>query len=433
MKCYLEKSISVMSDKDCAEEEYCFISTQSFCCTSDGTYLPAEIGMTKYSIANGIVAEYHDFIAPGEIPLGYRYACQENSERGHKIPVAGFENANSNYSDIVDKINNFVNNDEQDDDVILYCFVDEMKQTETIVNRWLMNRVNASLRRNYRIFDISLLLGQLYGRFSTYSLSVIQNEWMRSTAFTYNPSTSCSWHWDNEVYVCALGTVKCFCYIFSDHLCQFYKVDILPGCHFPAVENKYSRASSNHSVASNYGGRFSSNASFTSERTCSSPYSKTSTHSTLNEESDLDAFNYQCSIKNTSESLCDGASDIASVRSVNSSMSGYTGKSFASAAMGRKNVPFSLGADDFPDLGGGSRVSPVSSVNDTFDSENSDLEAKKAALRSRGLGRGRFVKPVSSDTGTWSNLGSRDSRSSAWSSTSETSSTFGRGRGLGGR
>uniref|UniRef100_A0A8D1P0M5 Protein maelstrom homolog n=1 Tax=Sus scrofa TaxID=9823 RepID=A0A8D1P0M5_PIG len=54
-------------------------------------FLPCEIGCVKYSLQEGIMADFHSFINPGEIPRGFRFHCQAASDSSHKIPISHFE------------------------------------------------------------------------------------------------------------------------------------------------------------------------------------------------------------------------------------------------------------------------------------------------------------------------------------------------------
>nr|XP_040134005.1 protein maelstrom homolog isoform X2 [Ictidomys tridecemlineatus] len=54
-------------------------------------FLPCEIGCVKYSLQEGIMADFHSFISPGEIPRGFRFHCQAASDSSHKIPISNFE------------------------------------------------------------------------------------------------------------------------------------------------------------------------------------------------------------------------------------------------------------------------------------------------------------------------------------------------------
>ena len=46
-------------------------------------YVPAEISVAEFSLKEGVVNMYHSFPRPGNIPLGYKRECMENSNKSH--------------------------------------------------------------------------------------------------------------------------------------------------------------------------------------------------------------------------------------------------------------------------------------------------------------------------------------------------------------
>ncbi len=56
-------------------------------------YVLAELGMIEYSLAEGIIDEYHTFIKPNTVPVGYLSKCLDSSRDYHKIPFNEKENS----------------------------------------------------------------------------------------------------------------------------------------------------------------------------------------------------------------------------------------------------------------------------------------------------------------------------------------------------
>ena len=61
-------------------EKFYMISFESLCEQKDGTVIPLEIGCVEYSLCSGITKELHMFIYPGQIPMGFLYACKARSK-----------------------------------------------------------------------------------------------------------------------------------------------------------------------------------------------------------------------------------------------------------------------------------------------------------------------------------------------------------------
>lgn len=235
----IEMQIKYLGDKEeVANQSFFFISTKIFCITDEGEYLPAELGLIEYSLADGIIRQYHVFIDPGSLPLGYFYTCKETSDRTHKIPPQGFEHADNKYDIMALKIKDMLNPENTNDDFPpLYCSRDEMDQTKYIL-KWLQLKSGVRNRINYRVYDYAVLMFKLYQFSSTQMCSVaLVRDYLSSSHFTYNANTCCEWHWaEDSPEHCALGTVKRVGYIFSDHLCENFNITPLPNKHLPEKE-----------------------------------------------------------------------------------------------------------------------------------------------------------------------------------------------------
>ena len=60
-------------------------STQ--CKSHTGQVVPAEGAMMGISINHGINGEFHAFLEPGEIPIGYSSECMAKGRKTHQIPI----------------------------------------------------------------------------------------------------------------------------------------------------------------------------------------------------------------------------------------------------------------------------------------------------------------------------------------------------------
>ena len=62
---------------DLTEEKFYFIDVQSLCKTPDEQYLPVELAVVEFSLKDGMMNCYHQFLKPGQIPPGMRYECMQ--------------------------------------------------------------------------------------------------------------------------------------------------------------------------------------------------------------------------------------------------------------------------------------------------------------------------------------------------------------------
>lgn len=62
------------------KEKFYFIDVQTLCKTDQGQYLPVEMAIAEFSLEDGLIRVYHEFLHPGEIPTGMRFTCQQTSK-----------------------------------------------------------------------------------------------------------------------------------------------------------------------------------------------------------------------------------------------------------------------------------------------------------------------------------------------------------------
>ncbi|CAM4780937.1 unnamed protein product [Rotaria magnacalcarata] len=76
------------------------INFQTFCKVDEedgGQYVPAELCILRYTLADGPTTFRQAFIKPDKIPTGYMSACLEHLKGTHEIPLKDFAEATDNY------------------------------------------------------------------------------------------------------------------------------------------------------------------------------------------------------------------------------------------------------------------------------------------------------------------------------------------------
>lgn len=76
-------------------------------CYRHKKYYPAEIGVCKFNLKNGIDKIFHAIIHPGELPLGSAYDAIEKSKDTHQLPLPD-ENKPSNVDKVFYDLKKFV-------------------------------------------------------------------------------------------------------------------------------------------------------------------------------------------------------------------------------------------------------------------------------------------------------------------------------------
>ncbi|OWK60113.1 Protein maelstrom [Lonchura striata] len=103
-------ALSWKNDQDMVADIFYFLDIYSYgklpphC---EQRFLPCEIGCVRYSLQDGIVADFHHFIDPEVPPCGFWYHCQAASDETHKIPITGFHLPRSCYALVLQELVEF--------------------------------------------------------------------------------------------------------------------------------------------------------------------------------------------------------------------------------------------------------------------------------------------------------------------------------------
>ncbi|XP_067848442.1 protein maelstrom homolog [Heptranchias perlo] len=227
------------SDEGVCDEIFHFVSFLSLADlppSCEQRFLPCEMACVKYSMKNGIIAEFHCFIDPGMIPCGFRYHCQVSSDTTHKIPLSNFELASSNYSEIFQRFFAFLRPVRSNGCLPVYCKLAECFRVNWCLN-WLASKAGSSTPVN--VFEIEELIAKLYEHKLKEKPSKASVERMLDVmVWDYAPNTRCKWHDEHDVVYCALATTKKYVYCISDSLASIYEFEITPA-HIPKKESTY--------------------------------------------------------------------------------------------------------------------------------------------------------------------------------------------------
>ncbi|XP_061485498.1 protein maelstrom homolog isoform X2 [Rhineura floridana] len=195
-------------------------------------FLPCEIGCVKYSLKDGIIADFHHFTDPGEVPRGFRFHCQAAGDATHRIPISGFELATANHSVVLRELYTFIE-PRRGTWPPVYCKFDDQFR----VNWCLKHMAREAGTVNYlELLSVEDLVMELY-------YQKLQKEpsktWVCNTLdasmWDYSSNTRCKWHEENDVVFCALATCKKIAYGISNSLANMYCVQ-LTASHIPLRE-----------------------------------------------------------------------------------------------------------------------------------------------------------------------------------------------------
>ncbi|KAG8450088.1 hypothetical protein GDO86_002639 [Hymenochirus boettgeri] len=195
-------------------------------------FIPCEIGCVRYSLRDGVLGSYHDFIDPGAIPRGFRFHCQAGSDTTHQIPISGFELANGDYYKMFLQLCSFVCST-PNSWASVYTKENDIYRVNWCL-RWLAKK--AGVENHFEVHDVESLIIEMYK-------SKLQEEPSRTSVcrlldavvWDYADNTRCKWHEENDMWYCALASCKKIAYCISKALASVYGVT-LTAAHLPVYE-----------------------------------------------------------------------------------------------------------------------------------------------------------------------------------------------------
>ncbi|XP_054159457.1 protein maelstrom-like [Oppia nitens] len=214
------------------------VSTNVMCQTKDNEWPPLEIGICKYSLANGVEFIYHKFIDPGGVPIGYMSIAKEHSNEFHRIPVLNFALAETNIPKIVEEIKQILEESRFTDEstgqrsrMMVFCNEDAIVQNKGVF-RWLADAYSKKLATkgrpafiwNLDVIDIINLAYNLCDAGGKRTPVPFVEAFFKTAKFEHKLNTDCEFHVEQGSIYCAQGVTRRLCYMLSDKLCPLFNI-----------------------------------------------------------------------------------------------------------------------------------------------------------------------------------------------------------------
>ncbi|XP_061224765.1 protein maelstrom homolog isoform X2 [Neopsephotus bourkii] len=192
-------------------------------------FLPCEIGCVKYSLQDGIMADFHHFIEPEVPPRGFRYHCQAASDATHKIPISGFHLPRTCYAVVLWELLEFVH-PARGVWPRVYC-----RSNDRFRISWCLNRMASitGIESHLELLDVEDLVIELHQKKyqKEPSKTWVCRE-LDAFLWDFSSNTRCKWHEENDILCCALASCKKIVYCISKSLASAYGVS-LTAAHLP--------------------------------------------------------------------------------------------------------------------------------------------------------------------------------------------------------
>jgi hypothetical protein len=240
----------VTSDKTVAATRKVIIGSSNVIVkTNEGQYFPVEIGLVRYSLAEGVTAKYQQFTDPGDIPQGYMYKAKDHREKTHHIPenfdkAIGRRNRRKEFESLVDDMCIFMNDClfqfRGRTYILIFTRDDMVEQMSGTMSYYITESQHNEMQRMWdemrvRVVDISILLNRLFAATGIAMARPLCADIPNMSTYDFTPG-SCDWHTADDNNHCAQGVCMRWCYLMSDCLLASYELEPIPGQHLPIVD-----------------------------------------------------------------------------------------------------------------------------------------------------------------------------------------------------
>uniref|UniRef100_A0A182S6Z3 HMG box domain-containing protein n=1 Tax=Anopheles maculatus TaxID=74869 RepID=A0A182S6Z3_9DIPT len=226
------------SETELAKEVFYIISMEYFCCTHKGVYIPAELGVVKYSLEFGVMDQLHIHVKAREIPIGYAGPTMDRTNKTHQLPVPPNALGISDFNEIANSVLSFLETDENLP--LLFTDAAAVPAVENMLMSIMGTRESAL--KTMHICPLAPLLFRLTQGTARYSernapnipSALLAQEILSVDQYGYTQGISCDYHeQQSNGYYCALSRAIRWTYIISTYCCDNLGIKLIPGKHIP--------------------------------------------------------------------------------------------------------------------------------------------------------------------------------------------------------
>ncbi|XP_054370018.1 protein maelstrom homolog [Molothrus ater] len=229
-------ALSWKNDQDMVADIFYFLDIYSYgklpphC---EQRFLPCEIGCVRYSLQDGILADFHHFIDPEVPPRGFRYHCQAAGDETHKIPISGFHLPRSCYAVVLQELVEFAQ-PAGGAQPRFFC-----RSNDRFRINWCLGRMASitGIGSHWELFAVEDLLMKLYQKkYQKEPSNVWVYRKLDVCLWDFSSNTRCKWHEENDIICCALASCKKMGYCISKSFAGVYGVP-LTAAHLPLQDS----------------------------------------------------------------------------------------------------------------------------------------------------------------------------------------------------
>ncbi|KAG8227801.1 hypothetical protein J437_LFUL006215 [Ladona fulva] len=206
MKEDIKNTVNSLTEEGFLDKRYFFIHANFFCVTDDNEYIPAELGISCFSLRNGVERYYHTMINPDILAF-----IVSDGDRREFPPLYTVNEFEPGVTNLLGKI----------------C-------------------IAADRDKIFKVYDLVFLFYTLKNKASEISgkegfpvYCLAENE-IENDRFAYTKEVCCYWHErsDGPQY-CSLSRVRRWGFHLADHCCKGLPITLQPGQHLPASDKYF--------------------------------------------------------------------------------------------------------------------------------------------------------------------------------------------------
>ncbi|XP_053206895.1 protein maelstrom 1-like [Panonychus citri] len=227
-------------------------------CITEDIYYPLEIGIAEFTIADGILYAFNQFIDPGPIPNNMARICHEHAKK-HDIPLSDFglfkgcckdpltqeyipeqrkEEFDRVICDIHDMLVNSIIDEIQDTPEqpikLLFCQADQTFQNKGVLKTLGKEAGYNDFADNIEVLDVLELFFFLCRR-KGYKVKAFLLDILECSKFNYDGR--CEYHSSTESSYCAITVAMKYCWLMFEKLSELYDFKLTEK-HKPPEEKK---------------------------------------------------------------------------------------------------------------------------------------------------------------------------------------------------
>ncbi|XP_035919630.1 protein maelstrom homolog [Anopheles stephensi] len=221
--------------------DFYLISIEYFCRTDDGVYIPAELGLVKFSLESGVQERLHLLINPGKLPYGCALQAEQHGADTHSLPLPPYALGETDLNGVAARLASFLEPGGDADGnrlPMLFTATDGVPVVESTLRRLLRERIgNRPLYVTtvpQLFYRVKLAVERHMMSMTLFPSLVAAQQIIDTDTFAFTSGISCEYHETHDLLErCALARCIRWAYTIAGNCCKELGVDLLPGKHKP--------------------------------------------------------------------------------------------------------------------------------------------------------------------------------------------------------